>query len=267
MSSGAMTFPQYIEGHLQYFSLNLKTGEFGHHQGFWCFHLDTWLVSFVLGALFIFCFYRGAKKSTAGVPGGFQNLLELLIEFVGKQVKDTCPSDEGYFLSSFALTIFVWVFLMNTMDIIPLDFVPYLLGLLGLPHLRLVPTADLNMTAALGLTVFILIFIYMFKSKGLKGVLSEFLLHPFHHPLMMPVNLILKIVEEVAKPVSMSLRLFGNIYAGELIFILISGLLPWWTQWTLGLVWTVFHVLVIVLQAFIFMMLTIVYVSLARQKH
>ncbi len=257
---------QYIQGHLQFLSFNLKTWQFDGGASFWDLHLDTFFMSTILGVVFLLLFYLAARKATSDVPGKLQNFVELMIEFVDKQVKDTYHG-ESALIGPLALTIFMWVLLMNAMDIIPVDLVPGLGHWVGVHHLRIVSTADINVTVALALTVFLLIFIYMFKFKGPKQVAKEFCFHPFHHPIFIPVNILLKSVEELAKPVSMSLRLFGNLYAGELIFILIAALMPWWGQWAVGLVWTIFHILIIVLQAFIFMMLTIVYLSLATQKH
>ncbi len=259
------SFQDYIQAHLGYLTLNLRTGQLGHAQGFWCLHLDTLVASWVVGLLFLGCFAWGASRATAGVPKGLQNFIEVLIEFVDKQVRDSNPGANSQLIGPFALSIFVWVFLMNSVDLLPVDLLPHVLGLVGVPHVRVLATADLNLTAALAITVFILILFYTVKCKGLKGTLQEFFLHPFNHVSMAPINFVLKVVEECAKPVSLSLRLFGNLYAGELIFILIAGLLPWWSQWTIGLIWSIFHILVITLQAFIFMMLSIVYLSIAQQ--
>ena len=263
---GDLSSHQYIQEHLKNWTLNVKTGTFTHGGGFWSLHLDTLLISNFLGLLFLGLFYWGAKKATSGVPGRLQNIVELLIEFVDKQVRESFQG-KSELMGPLALTVFVWVFLMNTIDIIPLDFLSGLGSLVGLSNLRLVATADLNVTAALAVTVLLLSIFYMFRSKGVKGVVKEFCFFPFNSIWLAPVNIVLKLIEEIAKPLSLALRLFGNLYAGELIFILIAALLPWWGQWPIGLVWTIFHILVIVLQAFIFMMLTIVYLSLAQQKH
>ena len=265
MSSTAQA-QQYIQGHLQYLSFNLKTWHFDAGKSFWDIHLDTMFMSTILGVVFLALFYIAARKATSGVPGKLQNAVELVVEFVDKQVKDTYQG-ESALIGPLALTIFMWVLFMNAMDLIPVDLVPGIGQWVGFHHLRIVSTADINVTAGLAITVFLLIFIYMFRFKGVKGVIKEFCFHPFHHPAFIPVNIVLKTVEECAKPLSMSLRLFGNLYAGELIFILIAALLPWWGQWIVGLVWAIFHILIIVLQAFIFMMLTIVYLSLAAQKN
>ncbi len=254
------TSSEYIQHHLQNLSINLS--ESGH--GFWTIHLDTLIISSLLGLLFLFVFRLGARKATAGVPGRMQNLAELLVEFVDNQVKSSFHGRSAL-VAPLALTIFIWVFLMNLMDLFPVDLLPRLAGLAGVEHLRVVPTADPNLTFALSLSVFLLILFYTFKIKGLRGGIKEFTCVPFGIKLL-PVNLILKLVEELAKPLSLALRLFGNLYAGELVFILIA-LLPWWIQWSLGGVWAIFHILIIVLQAFIFMTLTVVYLSLAHESH
>jgi len=154
------------------------------------------------------------------------------------------------------------------MDLIPVDFLPYLgTEVFGLPALRVVPTADVNITLSMALAVFVLILFYSIKMKGVGGFVKELTMQPFNHPVFIPINLILEGVSLLSKPVSLGLRLFGNMYAGELIFILIAGLLPWWSQWMLSLPWAIFHILIITLQAFIFMVLTIVYLSMASEEH
>lgn len=203
----------------------------------------------------------------------------MLIEFADGQVKD-CFHGRNALIGPLALTIFVWVFLMNFMDIVPVDLLPHLAGAMGIPYLRAVPTADLNLTFALSISVFILIVFYSLKVKGPVTFAKELTLQPFNHPVMIPFNFILEFVGLIAKPVSLALRLFGNLYAGELIFILLALLslnLTWpvsvgsgvlgLTQIILALGWSIFHILVITLQAFIFMVLTIVYLSLAHEDH
>lgn len=270
-SQGGITASEYIQHHLTNLQLNLLDWKIGEGGGFFTYHLDTAIVSFLLGAFAIFFMYLAAKKATSGVPGRWQNFVEVLIEFVDTQVKD-CFHGRSALIAPLALTIFVWVFLMNFMDLIPVDLFPRLVGALGVPHLRVVPTTDLTMTFALSISVFFLILFYSFKIKGMKGVFLEFFTKPFStdnlvlQVILAPVNFIMKTVEELAKPVSLSLRLFGNLFAGELIFVLIA-LLPWWAQWPLGGIWALFHILVITLQAFIFMVLTIVYLSMAHEDH
>lgn len=259
-----LTPNQYIHHHLQ----NWTVGE-----GFWSLNLDTILVSLVLGFLFFFSFRLVAKRAVTGVPGRWQTFVEMVIEFVDAQVKETFHG-RNKLIAPLALTIFVWVWLMNFMDMVPVDLLPRLAQWGGMafgadPHhvyLKVVPTTDLNLTFAMSISVFALMIFYSFKVKGAGGYLKEILFHPFAHWAFIPVNVLLRLVEDLAKPVSLSLRLFGNLYAGEMIFILIA-LLPWWSQWPLSFTWTAFHLLIITIQAFIFMMLTIVYLSMAHEKH
>lgn len=252
----------YILHHLQHW----ESG-----NGFATINLDTLIVSWVVGLMFLILFRWVAKRSTSGVPHGLQNFVELLYDFVLSQVKDTFHGRSSL-IAPLALTIFVWVFLMNLMDLLPVDLLPRLVGYAGVSHLKAVPTTDPNLTLGMSISVFFLIIIYTFKIKGVSGFFKEFTCKPFTAkslPLQIvlsPFNILLKSVEELAKPISLGLRLFGNLYAGELIFILIA-LLDWRVQWLLGLPWAIFHILVITIQAFIFMMLTIVYLSLASEEH
>lgn len=245
---------EYISHHLT----NLHWGE-----GFWSIHIDTLAVSWILGLTFIGLFSFAARRATAGVPGGLQNFVELMLEFVQKQVSETFHG-RNEVIAPLALTIFVWVFLMNLMDLLPVDLLPVIGHAAGLSHLKIVPTTDLNLTFGLSISVFLLMIFYSIKVKGWHFG-KEIFCSPFG-PWMFPFNILLRLVDELAKPISLALRLFGNLYAGELIFILIA-LLPWWAQWTLGLPWAIFHILVITLQAFIFMMLSIVYLSMAHEEH
>jgi F-type H+-transporting ATPase subunit a len=246
----------YIVHHLT----PLSTGE-----GFWTLHLDTLFFSIFLGGVFALLFRKAAEKATSDVPGPLQNFVEMLVEFVDTQVKDSFHGRSAL-IAPLALSIFVWVFLMNAMDLIPVDLLPDIAKTIGLDYLRVVPSTDLNATFAMSISVFFLILFYSVKVKGPVGFGKEMILTPFHSVWMIPFNLILKLVEELAKPVSLGLRLFGNMYAGELIFILIA-LLPWYVQPLLSFPWAVFHILIITLQAFIFMVLTIVYLSLAHEEH
>lgn len=254
-TEGTVTATQYIKHHLT----NLAVGE-----GFWTIHLDTLFVSWALGIGFLSIFYLAATRATSGVPGRLQNFIELLFDFVDSQVKDTYHG-KSKLVAPLSLTIFIWVFLMNFMDLVPVDLLPRIGEMVGINYLKVVPTTDPNLTLGMSLGVFFLIIFYNFASKGFKGVLYEVTCKPFGIWLM-PVNVFLKVIEECAKPISLGLRLFGNLYAGELIFILIA-LLPWWSQWTLGGAWAIFHILVITIQAFVFMMLTIVYLSMAEEAH
>lgn len=262
---------EYIVHHLT----NLKGGE-----GFWTFHLDTLFFSVVLALCFAILFRWVAARASSGVPSRLQNFIEILVEFVDQQVKDSFHG-KSKLIAPLGLTIFVWVFLMNFMDLVPVDLLPLVAANMGVNYLKVVPSTDLNATFAMSITVFILIIFYSIKIKGPVAFAKELAFQPFG-PWMWPFNLLLKVVEEIAKPISLALRLFGNLYAGELIFILIalftlggtlSSLLSpgamgmFFVQVILGLGWAIFHILIITLQAFIFMMLTIVYLSLAHEEH
>ena len=270
----------YIKHHLTYLTLNLKTMSLGTGGGFWTLNLDTLFFSGILGAFALILFYIGARRVTTGVPGKLQNFAELMLVFADNQVKD-CFHGKNKVIGPLALTIFVWVFIMNFMDILPVDGLPALGQMVGVHNLKVVPTNDLNQTFAMSISVFLLIIFYSFKIKGAKGFIKELTLQPFNNPWFIPFNLLLELVGLIAKPISLSLRLFGNLYAGELIFILIALLTLNATsaspigstatlgiaQFVLALVWSIFHILVITLQAFIFMVLTIVYLSLAHEDH
>ncbi len=259
-----VTSTEYIQHHLTYLHLNLKNFTLTN-GGFWTLNLDTLFFSFVLGVAFLYFFRKVAVRMTSGVPGKLQNFVEVIVEFADSQVKD-CFHGRSELIAPLALTIFVWVFLMNFMDLLPVDLLPRIAGMMGIPYLKVVPTNDLNLTFALSLTVFVLIIFYSIKIKGIGGFVKELTLQPFNHWAFIPFNFLLEMVGLIAKPISLSLRLFGNLYAGELIFILIA-LLPWWIQWPLGWMWAMFHLLIVTLQAFIFMVLTIVYLSLAHEDH
>lgn len=265
MSLELKSSSEYIQHHLKNLQYNFGQKSIGNFTDFWSLNLDTLFISIALGALFVTLFCIAARHATAGVPGKLQNLVEILVEFVDQQVKDSFHGKNNL-IGPLSLTIFVWVFLMNLMDLLPVDLITVIAHWFHIPYFKIVPTTDLTLTFALSISVFILLIFYSFKVKGFKGVVKEFTLKPFETPFLIPVNLILKLVEEIAKPVSLALRLFGNLYAGELIFMLIA-LLPPLIQWTLGSVWALFHILIIVLQAFIFMVLTIVYLSLAHEDH
>ncbi|QDP71494.1 F0F1 ATP synthase subunit A [Legionella israelensis] len=269
----------YIKHHLTYLTFDLKNMQLGGNGGFWTLNLDTLFFSFVLGLIVIFLMYAGARRVSTGVPGKLQNFAELMLEFADGQVKD-CFHGRNKLIGPLALTIFMWVFLMNFMDIVPVDLLPDIAQFMGLHYLKVVPTNDLNLTFALSLSVFLLIIFYSIKIKGMKGFVKELTLQPFNNPLFIPFNLLLELVGLIAKPISLALRLFGNLYAGELIFILIAlltlnaassslvaNLTLGTAQFLLALAWSIFHILVITLQAFIFMVLTIVYLSLAHEEH
>lgn len=270
---------EYIKHHLTYLTYDLKTMSFGS-GGFWTLNLDTLFFSIVLGGLALVLLYFGARRVTTGVPGKIQNFAEMMLQFADGQVKD-CFHGKSNVIGPLALTIFMWVFLMNFMDILPVDILPEMAKTAGLHHLKVVPTNDLNLTFAMSLAVFILIIYYSIKIKGIKGFTRELTMQPFNHVLFIPFNLLLELVGLIAKPISLALRLFGNLYAGELIFILIALMTLQATtasslagtvtlgfaQFILSLGWSIFHILVITLQAFIFMVLTIVYLSLAHEDH
>lgn len=269
----------YIKHHLTYLTYDLKTMSMGTGGGFWSLNLDTLFFSITLGVIVLALMYFGARRVTTGVPGKLQNFAEMMLQFADGQVKD-CFHGKANLIGPLALTIFMWVFLMNFMDILPVDILPSVAKLSGLHYLKVVPTNDLNMTFGLSLSVFVLILFYSIKIKGVKGFVRELTMQPFNNPIFIPFNLLLELVGLIAKPISLALRLFGNLYAGELIFILIALLtlnaVPSTiagtatlgvSQFLLSLGWSIFHILVITLQAFIFMVLTIVYLSLAHEDH
>ncbi|MBA2652927.1 MAG: F0F1 ATP synthase subunit A [Tatlockia sp.] len=269
---------EYIKHHLTYLTFDVKTMSWGS-GGFWTLNLDTLFFSMISGMFILLLLYLGSRRVTTGVPGKLQNFAELMLSFADDQVKD-CFHGKNKLIGPLALTIFVWVFFMNFMDIIPVDILPFAAQSVGIHYLKVVPTNDLNMTFALSLSVFLLIIIYSLKIKGLKGFVKELTLQPFNHWAFIPFNLLLELVNLISKPISLALRLFGNLYAGELIFILIalmtlnaasSSIIGTTTlgiaQFILATVWSIFHILVITLQAFIFMVLTIVYLSLAHEDH
>lgn len=239
--------------------------------GFWSVHIDSVSVSLGLGVLFCLWFWLLARKATAGVPSKGQAFVEMVLEFVDGQVKDVFHGDRR-FLGPLALTVFVWVFLMNAMDLLPVDLLPWVTEKFGLGHFRAVPTADVNMTFAMSITVLLLVIFYSFKAKGLGGYMHELFTAPFGK-WFAPFNFALNLVELLSKPVSLSMRLFGNMYAGELVFMLIAGLFSAgsWALYGMGVigyaVWGIFHILIISIQAFIFMVLTIVYISMAHDHH
>lgn len=245
--------------------------------GFWTFHLDTLFWSILLGLVFAGSFYAAAKRATSGVPGGLQNFCEMIVQFVGDQVHDSYHG-HSKLIAPLALTIFCWVFLWNFMDLIPVDLLPALAGLVGIDYMKVVPSTDLNATFGLSISVLFLILFYNFHVKGVGGFGKEVFTKPFGVWLA-PANVLLRIVEDLAKPISLALRLFGNMYVGELIFILIAlftlgatlsdfaspGTIALFIgQIFLGFLWAVFHILVITLQAFIFTVLTVVYLSMAH---
>lgn len=259
-----MTSSEYVEHHLTHVMLNLQTFKLGQFDTFWAINLDTLIVSSVLGLLFLLTFSWVGHRAKAGVPGPLQNFVEWIIEQIADIVNESYGRKSSL-VAPLALTIFMWVFLMNTMDLLPVDLFPRILSLFGVKYFKMVPTADPMLTFALSLSVFVLIIFYNIKMKGPIGLSKEILSQPFGWKLL-PLNVVFRVIDELVKPLSLALRLYGNLFAGELIFMLIA-LLPWWIQWTLGSVWTIFHILIITIQAFIFMMLTIVYLKMAGDAH
>ncbi len=245
-------------------------GYISHHleplaagTGFWRINIDTLFFGGIIALIVMFLSYRVGRNITVSSPHGMQNVLETLIEFVNNLVKEAFPKPNKL-VGPLGLTIFIWVFLMNAMDLIQVDLLPKIADMFGIHYLKVVPTTDPHTTFALSLTVFALCIYYNIKIKGTGGYLKSFMVHPFGIWLA-PINFILTLVEELAKPLSLALRLFGNMFTGELVFLLIA-LLPWWIIPLPGSLWAIFHILVITLQAFIFMVLTIMYISLASEE-
>ncbi|GHE21219.1 ATP synthase subunit a [Halomonas urumqiensis] len=234
-------------------------------MGFWAIHLDTMGWSIAMGMLFIWLFRKAGRYATTGVPGGLQNAVEMVFEFIENLVRATFHGRNPV-IAPLALTLFVWILLMNTLKIIPVDYFPELFMRLGVDYMKIVPTTDPNATLGMALGVFCLIIYYSIKVKGAGGFAKELSLTPFNHWSLIPFNLVLEVVGLIVKPISLGLRLFGNMFAGEVIFILIA-LLPFWAIWVLDVPWAIFHILVISLQAFIFTTLSIVYLSAAHEHH
>jgi F-type H+-transporting ATPase subunit a len=270
------TAGEYIQHHLTNLQVCRVDGHWVWNDcagNFWGVNVDSMFFSILLGLVFIFLFRKVAKNVTTGRPGKLQTAIELVVGFIDTSVRDAFHGHNKV-IAPLALTIFMWVFLMNLMDLIPVDWLPLLGGAAGVPYLKVVPTTDVSVTFAMSLSVFILTIYYSIKIKGAIGFGKEFTMHPIAPPtsgigllaapIVIAFNLILEVVAFLSKPLSLSLRLFGNMYAGELIFILIALIGVY--QLPLHFLWAVFHILVITLQAFIFMMLTIVYLSQAHDK-
>ena len=281
----------------EYIAHHLTNWTFGHHpelgwkvahdaaeaqqMGFMAIHVDSMLWSIGLGIFFLALFWAVGRKATSGVPTKLQAFVEMIVDFVDNSVRESY-NGPSKLIAPLSLTIFVWIFLMNLMDLVPIDWIPSVAQWVGSlmghdPHhvyFKNIPTKDPNITLGMAIGVFFLIIGFGLKYKGVGGFIAEFTLHPFSaknpilQAILIPINLVLEIVTLLAKPISLGLRLFGNMYAGELIFILIA-LMPFWIQWALSVPWAIFHILVITLQAFVFMMLTIVYLSLisAESEH
>jgi len=274
--SGGLT--EYIGHHLTHLTVNEG------HGAFWAYHLDSVAFTVGLALIFVLVFIGVARRATSGVPGKLQAAVEILVEMVDGTVRETFHGTSKL-IAPLAITIFVLVFLMNLMDLLPVDLLPWAGQKVGIEHLRVVATADINTTLGMSITVFLLIWYIGLKEKGPVLYFSEFVSAPFHAHGFLPrvllafPNLLLRVIEELVRPLSLSLRLFGNMYAGELIFVLIAGLTleasaAHFSTYIWGIiqlvadtVWTLFHILIITLQAFIFGMLTIVYLSMAAEKH
>ena len=270
---------EYIQHHLT----NLTYGRFADgtwgfahgaddiaEMGFMAIHVDTMFWSIFLGSVFLFIFRIAIGRAEKGVPGGLQNFCEYLVEFVEDNITQVFGSRPNAIIGPLSLTILVWVFLMNLMDLVPVDVIPYLAAVSGIPYMKIVSTTDPNATLGMSLSVFVLVLYYNFKIKGPVKFGAGLVTHPIPHWSMYWFNLILETVDMIAKPMSHGLRLFGNLYAGEMIFILIAlmysggillGLFAGALQWA----WAVFHILIIALQAFVFMILTIVYLTQAHE--
>ncbi len=286
MASETITSSEYIKHHLQNLTCNLSeahihcahSAEEAKAMGFWALNVDTLLMSFLLGSIFLYFFSRAARAASAGVPNGLVNFVEWVIEFIDGSVRGSFTA-RNEMVAPLALTIFMWIFLMNLMDLMPIDFVGQVVQLFN-PHMffKIVPTTDPNATFGMSIAVFILVLYYSVKMKGLGGFIGELTLQPFGK-FGLPANIFLEGVNLIAKPISLALRLFGNMYAGEMIFILIALMGGAWAGATIGsatlfgsqillsLGWGIFHILIITLQAFIFMTLTIVYLDMAHQEH
>ena len=284
-----LTTESYISHHLT----NLKCGKTDvgwtcdpyAEMGFWSFHVDSLLWSVFLGFVFLFVFKKATpKKGSENVaPKGLQNFAEMCIEFVEDNVQSMFGSIKNTLVAPLALTVFVWILLMNLMDLVPVDFIPVLAGHIAAAvtdvswikepddlYFKVVPTTDPNITLGMAFAVFMLTIYYSITVKGIKAFAAELTLHPFGKYLI-PVNFVLEMVNFIAKPISLGLRLFGNLYAGEMIFILIALMLFFSSIWVgvlgfaLHLIWALFHVLIVALQAFIFMALTIAYLAMAHE--
>ncbi len=286
MASENLTSTAYIKHHLQNLTFGLHPdGTWGlahgaqeaREMGFWAIHLDTMFWSVFLGGVFLWLFRKAAKRATSGTPSGLLNFVEWAVEFIDDNVRGSF-SGKNDLVAPLALTLFFWILLQNMMDLVPVDWIPQVAHLLGIEYMKVVPTTDPNATFGMSLAVFALMIYYSLKIKGPIGFAAELTMQPFEakNPvlkiLFMPVNLFLEGIGLLSKPVSLALRLFGNLFAGEMIFILIAllysggvifGLLGGALQWA----WAVFHILIVLLQAFIFMVLTVVYLDMAHHEH
>ena len=275
---GPQSSGDYITHHLQNLQVcKNEAGDWVWNEcagNIWAINVDSMFWSILLGLTFALLFWSVARKSSTDKPTKFQAAIEIVVEMVDSSVKDTFHG-KSRLIAPLALTVFVWVFFMNLMDLIPVDWIPMAAQKAGIPYMKVVPTTDVNVTFGMSIAVFVLILVYTHMAKGPFALVKDLMLHPIQPsfkgpaiiaaPFIMAFNFILEAVALIAKPVSLSLRLFGNMFAGELIFILIA--LIGWFQLPLHFGWAVFHVLIVTLQAFIFMMLTVVYLSLASESH
>ena len=286
MAGDSLTQTEYIKHHLTNLTYGqhadgswglANTAEEAKEMGFMAIHVDTMFWSISLGVLFLFFFHKVARTVTADTPSGLQNFVEWIIEFIDSSVRGSFTAKNDM-VAPMALTLFIWILLMNVMDLVPIDWIPSLAQAMGIHFMRVVPSTDPNATFGMSLAIFALTLFYSLKMKGAGGFAAELTLQPFQADnivvkiLFLPVNLFLELVQLISKPVSLALRLFGNMYAGEMLFILIAlmyggnflvatfgGMLQW--------AWAVFHVLIVLLQAFIFMTLAIVYMDMAHSEH
>ncbi len=285
-SSGTVTSTEFIRHHLTNLTFGrhadgswgmAETGAQAAEMGVIAVHVDSLFWSFALGVLFLAIFRRVANRVTASEPGMLQNFCEWIVEFIDGNVRGSFNAKNDL-VAPMALTLFCWVFLMNLMDLVPVEVIPRFLELFGIHFQKVVPTTDPNITFGLALSIFAMMIYYSIKVKGAAGFAAELTMHPFEakNPILkllfIPVNFFLEFVSMISKPISHSLRLFGNMYAGEMIFILISlmfgaGITLTLFGGVLQFIWAVFHILIITLQAFIFMVLTIVYMDMAHQHH
>ncbi len=286
MAGDTLTSGEYIKHHLTNLTFGktpeggwglAHTAEEAKEMGFWAIHLDTMFWSILLGVVFLYFFSKAAKSATAGVPNGLQNFVEWIVDFIDDSVRGSF-SARNSLVAPLALTIFVWIFLQNLMDLVPVDVIPKIGALLGIHFMKVVPSTDPNATFGMAIGVFLLVLFYSIKIKGVGGFVGELTLQPFSSKnavvniIFIPINFVLEFVSLIAKPISLALRLFGNMYAGEMIFILIAimynaGLVLGLFGGVLQLGWAIFHILIITLQAFIFMTLTIVYLDMAHHEH
>lgn len=263
-----LTPNSYITHHLTHLTTSLGK------DPFWTLHVDTLVMSVILGVLGMGFLWLIVYRATPGVPTKRQAFVELLIDFIDTQVKNTFHGNRHTFVAPAALTIFVWVLLLNTMDLLPIDIMAWIYEhIFGLHNWRSVPTTDVNTTFALALSIWLLMIFFSIKVKGFGGWMHELFCTPFgKNPILWPLNLLFNMIEYISKPLSHSLRLFGNIYAGEIIFLLIgmwaaTGVVGSFFAAILGIGWAIFHILIVTLQAFIFMMLAVVYISMAHESH